>query len=144
MATLKDDGIELGRRIHERFAVEVEAEVSTEAGGAMAAVTRDMSRGGVCFVVDRPLDVGSAFDISLSLVLGENTFSEPLRMSGTVVWCTQTPEGHQIGAAFKTVNAETSEYLQMFLHFLAGGVDVGEEDDEEDDDEGEDEKGLFA
>lgn len=144
MPIARDDGIELGRRAFERFAVAVDAEVKTDAG-SVAAVTRDLSRGGVCFVLPTPLERGSSFRISLSLVLGQNTFSEALELSGFVVWCTETAEGYQIGASFGGLDAESQEYLQMFLGFLAEGVQVGEEGEgpggDEDD---EDEKGLFG
>ena len=144
MSALQDDGIELGRRIHERFAVEIEAEVSSEAG-TVRAITKDVSRGGACFVVTTPMATGSSFEFSLSLVLSENSFSEPLKLKGKVVWCTPTEEGYQIGAAFETQDADTREYLQMFLSFLAKGVDVELDGDLEEEDEPEDEeKGLFG
>lgn len=145
MSALQDDGIELGRRVHQRFAVEVSAEVRS-AAGATEAITKDVSRGGACFVVQTPLEVGSGFEMALSLVLSENTYSEPLNLAGRVVWCTQTEEGYQIGAAFAPMNKDTKEYLQMFLSFLAKGVNVGEnalEEEDEDDDDAE-EKGLFG
>jgi len=134
------------RRVDQRFAVQVDAEVTTDEG-AVSAVTRDLSRSGVCFIVPGPLAVGSGFAISLSLVLGENMFSEPLRLRGTVVWCTLTGDGYQIGAALTQVSTETREYLQMFLGFLAEGVALdqgGEGDDDEGDDDDRGEKGLFG
>lgn len=143
---LQDDGIELGRRVHERFAVEVEAEVTSEAG-SFSALTKDVSRGGACFVVLAPMVVGSDFEISLSLVLSENTFSEPLKLKGRVVWCTRTEEGFQIGAAFGGMDPDTREFLQLFLNFLAKGVDVGQGDEveeEEEEEEDTEEKGLFG
>jgi hypothetical protein len=137
----------LRRRADQRFAVQVDAEVTTEAGPERA-VTRDLSRGGVCFVLARPLERGATFGISLSLVLGENMFSEPLRLRGAVIWCTRTDEGYQIGASLTQLSDETRQYLQMFLGFLAEGVALGQgegdgdEGDDDDDDRGE--KGLFG
>jgi hypothetical protein len=146
MSGLQDDGIELGRRQHERFAVEVDAAVAVESG-TYPAKTRDLSRGGVCFVIAEPLEVGSTFTCSLTLVLGENTFSEPLVLTGQVAWCTATEEGYQIGAAFGSLEPEIHEYLMMFLNFLAEGIQVGQDGEEEEEDEeekDEEEKGLFA
>ena len=145
MSALQDDGIELGRRIDERFAVEVEAEVTSEAG-TFGAITKDVSRGGACFVVLAPMAVGSSFDIARSLVLSENRFSEPLKLRGKVVWCTRIDEGFQIGAAFGPQDANTKEFLRMFLNFLAKGVDIGqdEEDLEEEDELETGKKGLFG
>jgi hypothetical protein len=145
----RDDGIELGRRAHERFAVQVDAEVST-AQGTVGAVTRDVSRGGVCFTVLGPMLVGTRFDIALSLVLGENRFSEPLRLQGVVIWCTRTAEGYQIGAGWTALAPDTREFLQMFLNFLGQGLpldetEAGEPDGEEDDGpRGTKKKGLFG
>jgi len=92
--------------------------------------------------------VGSSFDLSLSLVLGANSYSEPLKLAGKVVWCTPTELGFQIGAAFGPMGADTKEYLRMFLNFLAKGVGIEEDEgtleyDEEEDNEFE-KKGLFA
>ncbi len=146
MSARQDDEIELGRRIDQRFGVEIEAEV-TSATGTFGAITKDVSRGGACFVVTAPMVVGSSFNISLSLVLGVNSFSEPLKLAGKVVWCTRTEEGFQIGAAFVPVGPDIREYLQMFLNFLAKGVGVedgGEVPEEEDDDVENEKKGLFA
>lgn len=142
MSALRDDGIELGRRVDERFAVEVEARV-TYGDRVLSAVTRDVSRGGCCFILVSPMETGSAFVLSLALVLGENSVSEPLNLQGRVVWCTRTAEGYQIGGSFTQLTKQTREYLQMFLNFLAEGVNMGqqEEDEEEDDTE---EKGLFG
>jgi len=149
MSARQDEKIEIGRRVDERFGVEVEAEV-TSAAGTFSAITKDVSRGGACFVVNAPMAVGSAFEISLSLVLGENSFSEPLKLAGKVVWCTRTEEGFQIGAAFNPMGSDMREYLQMFLNFLAKGVGVDEAGEEPGDEVEEDEeldsekKGLFA
>lgn len=122
--------------------MQIDAEV-TAGGAQFEATTRDLSRGGICFVVAQALPTGSTFTISLSLVLGENTFSEPLVLEGAVVWCTALGDGFQIGGSL-VLNGETREYLQMFLNFLADGVEVGDEDEDEDEDGDQDEKGLFA
>ncbi len=147
MSAQHDDEIEIGRRVHERFGVEIDSTV-TSAAGIFRAITRDVSRGGACFEVKEPMAVGSSFDISLSLVLGANSYSEPLKLAGKVVWCTPTELGFQIGAAFGPMGADTKEFLRMFLNFLAKGVGIEEdggalEYDEEEDNELE-KKGLFA
>lgn len=121
-----DDGIVLGRREFERFAVAVAAEIRS-ATGVSSALTRDLSRGGVCFVIQTPMPRGTPFKISLSLVLGENTYSEPLVLSGTVIWCTPTGEGYQIGAGFNAMDRQTKDLLLVFLGFLAEGVQVSSE-----------------
>ena len=149
MSTAQNDNEIRGRRVHQRFAIEVDAEVTSD-GNTFGVVTRDVSRGGMCFVVFAPMAVGSSFTFSLSLVLGENAFSEPLVLSGVVIWCTKTPEGYQIGAALQNMTKEIHENLQLFLKFLTRGLDINEaeevadEDDEDDEHEDGEEKGLFG
>jgi Tfp pilus assembly protein PilZ len=98
--------------------------------GPQAARTRDLSRGGICFILPTPLKVGIRFTVELTLVFDENTFSEPLALAGKVVWCTPVDEGYQIGASFFTLDEETQEYLKMFLNFLSNGVDDEAEEEE--------------
>jgi hypothetical protein len=98
------------------------AEVVTD-GGRFSVRTRDLSRGGICFLLFAPLEVGSTFTAELSLVLGNNAFSEPLVLSGKVVWCTAVEEGYQIGATFLTPDKTSGEYLNTFLRLLAEGLD---------------------
>lgn len=145
MSAQKNDGIAFVNRAHQRFAVEIDAEITTEAG-TFGAVTRDLSRGGICFLVLAPMAIGTRFGVSLSLVLGENMFSEPLTLMGQVVWCTKTGEGYQIGASFTEVTPQARKYLLMFLNFLAEGVNMGGESPSghEAEDEEEEERGLFA
>lgn len=111
-----------GRRRHPRFAVEMSAAVTSDQG-RFSARTRDLSRGGICFLLFSPLAVGSTFTVELSLVLGENVYSEPLALPGKVVWCTAVDEGYQIGATFLTLDRTNREYLNMFIRFLADGID---------------------
>lgn len=111
-----------GRRRHRRFAVEMAAEVVTD-GGRFSARTRDLSRGGICFLLFASLEVSSTFTAELSLVLGDNALSEPLVLSGKVVWCTAVEEGYQIGATFLALDKTTGDYLNTFLRLLAEGVD---------------------
>jgi hypothetical protein len=92
--------------------------------GAQTARTKDLSRGGICFILPIPLKMGIRFAVEISLVLGENTFSEALRLQGKVVWCTPVEEGYQIGASFVGLDGQTLEYLKMFLNFLANGVEA--------------------
>jgi hypothetical protein len=144
MSAVRDDGIEIGRRVYERFAVEVAAQV-TCGDRLLSAWTRDVSRGGTCFNILEPMETGAAFEISLALVLDENTVSEALNLNGRVIWCTKIAEGYQIGASFTQLTSQTREYLRMFLDFLAKGVNVGQEEEEEEDDDNDfEEKGLFG
>ena len=144
-----------GRRRHRRFAVEMAAEVVTD-GGRFSARTRDLSRGGICFLLFAPLEVGSTFTAELSLVLGDNV-SEPLVLSGRVAWCTAVEDGYQIGAAFLALDKTSGDYLNTFLRLLAEGVDPaaaglpsggppgdGPEADEQEEKADTEDRGLFG
>jgi len=100
-----------------RFAVELDAQVQIE-GQTVAAVTRDVSRGGICLVSPRQVEAGSNLQLSLLLMLGANAFSEGLELTGRVIWC--TPLGHlfQLGAVFINMTPEKRGLLEMFLRFL--------------------------
>lgn len=124
------------RRKHPRFAVDMEAKVLT-ALGTHKARTRDLSRGGLCFVLPMPLKVGMDFSIEMSLIFGENTFSEPLTVPGKIIWCTPVEGGYQMGASFLSTDGQTKQYLEMFLNFLANGVDDEGEDAEVPEDQAE-------
>ncbi len=117
---------ETGHRRHVRFAVDIEAKVLT-ALGAQRARTRDLSRGGLCFVLPIPLKIGMKFTIEMALVFAENTFSEPLNVSGKIIWCTPVDDGYQLGAAFVSLDDQTKQYLEMFLNFLANGLNPDDE-----------------
>ena len=133
------DPQESQRRKHPRFAVDMEAKVLTELGTHKAR-TRDLSRGGLCFVLPMPLKVGMDFSIEMSLVFGENTFSEPLAVPGKIIWCTPVERGYQMGAAFLSPDGQTKQYLEMFLNFLANGVDDEDQEAEVRDEQAEKEE----
>jgi hypothetical protein len=109
----------------------MQASVITDLG-PQSARTRDLSRGGICFILPTPLKTGIHFTVELTLVFDENTFSEPLPLAGKVVWCTPVEDGYQIGASFFTLDDTTQEYLKMFLNFLSNAEDEAEHDLEQD------------
>ncbi|MCD6497246.1 MAG: PilZ domain-containing protein [Deltaproteobacteria bacterium] len=113
------------RRAHPRFAVDMDAHVLVD-GQSLSARTRDLSRGGICFILPVSMKVGSNFTVQLSLVFGENAFSEPLVLVGKIIWSTKVEDGFQIGAAFVSLDDEVRQYLNMFLNFLENGLDGAE------------------
>ena len=62
--------------------------------------------------------MGTELQVDLQLVFEDESQSEPLRVPARVVWCTPLDDGHQVGLAFKPLNAELTKYLGMFLRFL--------------------------
>jgi len=105
-------------RQHPRFAVQIEAELQPPSGEPMSAITKDMSRGGICLACPREVAAGATVGLSLSLVLGTNSFSESLNLPARVVWCTQIEGTYQIGAMFMGLDRERLGFLEMFLRFL--------------------------
>lgn len=110
-------------RQHPRFAVELAAEIVV-GGERIQTPTKDMSRGGICLISPKRLPTGTEIVLSLSLVLGTRAFSESLRLSGRVVWCTEIEQAFQVGVAFVHVDLETNGFLEMYLRFLEQEIQV--------------------
>ncbi len=83
--------------------------------------SENLSRGGMCAVVDRPVAVGAQVMVELALLFDTQCFSEPLLLTARVVWCTSLGEHHQVGLAFQQLEAERAEYLDIFLRYLKEG-----------------------
>ena len=113
MSTTKEES-----RKHPRFKVKVQAR-ATIGQRVLEALTRDISGGGICLLLSEELEPGTVMELSLALLLGHNSFSESLELSGKVVWCTPIEdEGFQTGVMFVAVDPQTQGYLEMFLRFL--------------------------
>ena len=118
---MADEGRYPVQRAHPRFAVDMDARISTDMGRYKVR-THDLSRGGISVYVPFPLDSGSTFTIELALIFGQNAQSEPLVLLARVVWCTHHQDGYQVGASFLSIDDQTRQYLQMFLNFLSEGL----------------------
>jgi Tfp pilus assembly protein PilZ len=110
-------------RRHPRFAVQIAAEVRL-GSRTIPALTRDLSRGGICVVCPTEISPGTEIELALALSLGDNTFSEKLELMARVVWCTPMGSQYQIGAVFIQLGREKSGYLEMFLRFLQQEVQL--------------------
>ena len=111
------------RRQHPRYTIEIEARVVAD-DAEFRARTRDLSRSGMCFVTQEPISVGIPVVIEAALKFSTNAFSEALPLSARVMWCTAVHEGFQVGVAFTRLQAQTGEYLELFLKYLKGEIDV--------------------
>ena len=120
----------LDKRRHARFGCDLRAEIRI-GPRVLAARAQDISRGGICLACDEALAVAQAVQVALTLVLAENTFSEPLKLPARVVWCTDLGEGFQLGCRFAELDAERARYLEMFLRFLRGDVRAQDDQDDE-------------
>jgi hypothetical protein len=80
--------------------------------------TANMSRGGLCAMVDETVAAGTRVAIEIALVFENDTLSESLTLSGRVVWCTAYEKRHQVGLSFAPVRGDESRSLDLFLRFL--------------------------
>ncbi len=80
--------------------------------------TQNVSRGGLCANLPDALPIGSDVDVSIVLVFDDDMQSEALRLPARIVWCTTVDDAHQIGVAFRPLDAERAEYLTIFLRYL--------------------------
>lgn len=104
-------------RKHPRYAHE--AAVTLFVGGkAVQGRTQNVSRGGLCADLADAIPVGTELEVDLQLVFENEEHSEALRIPARVAWCTSVDEAHQVGLAFKPLDAELAKYLGMFLRFL--------------------------
>lgn len=80
--------------------------------------TRNVSRGGLCATLVDPIPVGVDVELDLVLVFSDQLQSDALRVPARVVWCTPLDEAHQIGVAFRPMEARRAEQLDVFLQYL--------------------------
>jgi hypothetical protein len=111
-------------RQHPRYAVQIEAQIHLE-GRTVVAVTKDMSRGGICIICPTQITPGSDLELSLSLSLGTDVFSEGLDLVGRVIWCTPMGQMYQVGAVFADLSPVKAGYLEMFLRFVQQEISLG-------------------
>jgi c-di-GMP-binding flagellar brake protein YcgR len=126
MAVVKD------ARQFPRFSVDLKVAVSVGAR-KISTRSRDISRTGMCLVAQQIIPLETDIQIKLVLEFGTDGISEPLLMTGRVVWCTWIMRSYQIGVMFTGVDPERARHLQMFLDFLDGtlvqGRPTGDDED---------------
>jgi hypothetical protein len=103
-----------------RFALEA-AVTLTVANQVVRGRTSNLSRGGICAMVDEAVPAGGRVEIEMALVFDNDSQSEPLSLSGRIVWCTPLGARFQVGLSFTALRSEQSKYLDMFLKFLQSG-----------------------
>ena len=83
------------------------------------ALTHDINREGASFYSHREVAPGTLVSLTLALVLGQNSSSEDLKLTGKVLWCTEVKEGlFQLGATFTGMDGKRMGYLDIFLRLL--------------------------
>ena len=116
-------------RRHPRFAVQIDAVVTTARGETLPATTKDMSHGGICLLCPVEVRPGESLELSLSLTLGASAFSESIKVPARIVWCTPQGANFQVGAMFGNIDDSIHGFLEMFLRFLQQEVLLADEDE---------------
>jgi hypothetical protein len=83
--------------------------------------TQNLSRGGLCAELADSIPNGTNIDVDIQLVF-DDAETEPLRLPARVAWCTTLDEAFQIGLSFRSLTAEQSQYLTLFLKYLDDGT----------------------
>ncbi len=118
----------------------LEAAVELRVGETVAhGRTDNLSRGGMCVIVDRAVDRGAEVVASVVLIFDADTASEPLELPARVVWSTALAgDQYQLGIAFLGLEAEQKDFLEMFLRYLEEGLAAREPELDDSTDEPED------
>jgi hypothetical protein len=104
-------------RLHPRYAHEVA--VKLQAGKLVTeGRTNNVSRGGLCANVNDQIAAGTDVVVDITLVFDDDMQSEALTLPARVAWCTTLDDAFQIGVAFKPLDADRADYLQLFLKYL--------------------------
>jgi len=107
-------------RRHERYAVEVAAEIHL-AGQVVAASTQNVSLGGVALLLDRALPEGGTVELSLFLTQDgiEDPDEEPFSAQAAVQWIAEREAGvYAAGVRFIAVSPPQAAHLERFVAAL--------------------------
>jgi len=123
MAVVKDS------RQHPRVPVDLQVSVSSQ-DRQLSARTRDLSRSGLCLILKQQIALDARIQIRLVLAFAAGGYSEPLALTGRVVWCTALFGSYQIGVMFVDLDRERARHLQMLVAILDGAPsDPSDEED---------------
>ncbi|PCK08008.1 MAG: pilus assembly protein PilZ [Alteromonadaceae bacterium] len=93
-----------------------------EAANTYAPRLRDVSRGGLCFSADQPIDQGSLIRIAITID------SKPFEVDGIVAWCCSENEHYTVGIAFDDTstcyNVRMIEQICHIEHYKAHVLEV--------------------
>ena len=113
---------EVQRRQHERFEIQMSAEVQIGAD-TFTAGTRDLSEGGAGLDCDRALPEGAETTLGLFLVVDgvEEERFPPLWVKGRVAWCAEgdAPNRFVAGIRFEVITEDQKAWLRGVVSHLA-------------------------
>ena len=106
-----------------RYAIRLSAELRT-AEFRVTGTTRDVSAGGLCVEIDRPIAEGTTLDITLFIVEDdiEVVGGRGLDLHAAVQWVAETDRGHALGLRFVDVPPAKLAALKHALAQLGDGT----------------------
>lgn len=111
------------KRQHPRYNVELRAEVFT-GKEIIPVLTRNISKGGLSLVLNRPIEEGKTIAISLFVTEDgiEDPDREPLNLKAKLVWCAEQEDGsYVVGARFMELKPEEDRILDSLISILEKG-----------------------
>jgi hypothetical protein len=114
-----------GKRAYPRFAIDADVELRL-AGAVLRGRTRNISRGGLCVELPRPVERGATVEVAIKLVFDDAGESEPLVLAARTTWSTELDDGHQVGVQFGGLRPRDITYLEVFLRYLEDKRDGGD------------------
>lgn len=99
-----------------RFNVRLSAELKVDAV-AVTGTTRNLSTGGVCVEIDRPVQEGKVIRMTLFVVEDdvETEGARGLELTGTVQWMAEGDRNYAIGIKFANLNSAQTTALNNAL-----------------------------
>ena len=103
-----------------RFPIRIGAELRLE-GRTITGTTRNLSSGGVCLEIDRPLAEGALVRLTLFTVEDdvETEGARGLELTGTVQWSAEADRGYAIGIKFGNLTGAQAKALERALKVVA-------------------------
>lgn len=106
------------QRAYPRYALDAAVTFFVGSGARHEGRTKNLSRGGLCADLAESIRTGIDIDIGIVLMFADDTQSEQLRLPARVAWCTPVDNGFQVGLAFRPLDAQHTQYLDVFLRYL--------------------------
>jgi c-di-GMP-binding flagellar brake protein YcgR len=108
------------KRIDKRASIEEKAryKILSEDEAALnfeyvEAVTRNISRGGVCMVIPHKIKEGNVVRVEIPV----NKENKPIKAFCEVQWCRQENDGkYEVGLSFIALKEEDVEYLNLYVN----------------------------
>ena len=99
-----------------RFPIRIAAELRVD-GKHVTGTTRNLSDGGVCVEIDRPIKEGAIVQLTLFTVEDdvEAEGAKGLELTGTVQWTAEADRGYAVGLKFGTLTAQQKTTLARAL-----------------------------